>query len=651
MSSDLNAMPGSPNVWGLERDDDLIDIFLGKPPKPPHGKPTPKSYYEEAVNKSSNPHSYTPISGADYLRRLHPKHSLVMTSRASILNLPGVAAQPLENEHLITNSFFIPLSRRLSGVPGILVDQIEYGAFKIQWNGYDFLLYQITYPFGFGSQSQQFILHEGPEEPARLLLLSLGTWEDQLHEEVWFFDQGWWQKSHSLWVEVQRADWDDIILKDEFKKALQKDIYGFFDSEKVYKDLGIPWKRGLIMWGPPGNGKTISVKAIIKTCADRGFVPLYVKSFRHWMGDEGGIAEVFQKARQLSPCVIILEDLDSLIHDGNRSFFLNQVDGLEGNDGLLMIGTTNHFDRLDPGLSTRPSRFDRKYKFDDPDKEERTLYAQYWQKKLKDNSDVEFSDSLVKEIADLTDRFSFAYLKEAFVSTLVELAGIEGEKPSFGSLIKQQISTLRKQLDKAVSGQRAASSARDGTPIRPPRPSSSSERDIRRILDALSDAAPPVDRPRRVYTTDDSHRSPTEEEARKARDVHALMDELAAHLETSDAMSFRRYETPSSRRYGVPGRYDDESEDDGSYRALLDRLTERERDMRIFDLQQHSHQRPRRRHMPQGHQAWPRPMPEGRHGHGHGRHWSSSNPAVPATMPAQLSPVNQLGTSSCADLA
>lgn len=78
------------------------------------------------------------------------------------------------------------------------------------------------------------------------------------------------------------------------------------------------------------------------------------------MGDEGSMAEVFGKARQLAPCVVILEDLDSLINDSNRSFFLNQLDGLEGNDGLLVIGTTNHFERLDPGLSTRPSRFDRK---------------------------------------------------------------------------------------------------------------------------------------------------------------------------------------------------------------------------------------------------------------------------------------------------
>lgn len=79
-----------------------------------------------------------------------------------------------------------------------------------------------------------------------------------------------------------------------------------------------------------------------------------------YKGEEGGIADVFDKARQLSPCVIVLEDLDTLIDDRNRSFFLNQLDGLEGNDGLLIIGTTNHLDRLDPGLSARPSRFDRR---------------------------------------------------------------------------------------------------------------------------------------------------------------------------------------------------------------------------------------------------------------------------------------------------
>ena len=116
----------------------------------------------------------------------------------------------------------------------------------------------------------------------------------------------------------------------------------------------------------------------MKTCGNQGFYPLYVKSFqsmlvlclfsRHtfdisitgWKGEEASMADVFDKARQLAPCVLVLEDLDSLINDKNRSFFLNQLDGLQSNDGLFIIATTNHFDRLDPGLSSRPSRFDRK---------------------------------------------------------------------------------------------------------------------------------------------------------------------------------------------------------------------------------------------------------------------------------------------------
>ena len=103
------------------------------------------------------------------------------------------------------------------------------------------------------------------------------------------------------------------------------------------------------------------MKALMKECDAKGYAPLYVKSFKSWRGEEGSMEDVFSKARAMAPCVLILEDLDSLINDSNRSFFLNQLDGLEGNDGLLLIGSTNHFDRLDPALSGRPSRFDRKW--------------------------------------------------------------------------------------------------------------------------------------------------------------------------------------------------------------------------------------------------------------------------------------------------
>ena len=76
----------------------------------------------------------------------------------------------------------------------------------------------------------------------RLFLASVGQWVHEAHDEIWVFDGTSWNKSHSLWAEVQKADWEDVILKDQFKEALQKDVYGFFDSEEMYKNLGIPWK-------------------------------------------------------------------------------------------------------------------------------------------------------------------------------------------------------------------------------------------------------------------------------------------------------------------------------------------------------------------------------------------------------------------------
>lgn len=604
------SVPGSPQIYDLDRDD-LIDIFFDKPKKGGHdhgGRKDEPPFADTMIEKSSGGFSYTPVFGAEALRRLYPKHSLVMTPYGGALGYPGVSIQPLEKTPLITNSFFVPLSERLAGVPGILMEEVLFGAFKVTWNELEFIQFTVTYPTGFGVNQQHFILHDGPEERTRLLLLTIGAWADKLHEEIWVFDQGWWQKDHGLWAEVQKASWSDVILKEDFKKALQKDVYGFFGSESIYKELGIAWKRGLIMHGPPGNGKTISLKTIMKTCGDKGFQPLYVKSFQSWKGEEGAMADVFNKARQLSPCVIVLEDLDSLINDRNRSFFLNQVDGISGNDGLLLIGTTNHFDRLDPGLSTRPSRFDRKYKFDDPDFEERTLYVEYWRKKLQGNKSIDFSDDLVREIAEATDRFSFAYLKEAFVSTLVSLAGWEGDdKPTFGALIKSEIKNLRKQLDKTTgydyiqsqSDTQAAGQDPKPTskPARPPRPNSSNERDIRAILDALSDRSPTMEGRRFFRGAQDYGRAPpptrrsarpTPEDVRKDRDIHSLLDALADHLETSDASSFRRYEAGSS----FSGYEEGEDSESNTYRGLFDQLSERERDTRLFSLQQHSQQRP-----------------------------------------------------------
>ncbi|KAK4890923.1 hypothetical protein LTR28_002533, partial [Elasticomyces elasticus] len=87
-------------------------------------------------------------------------------------------------------------------------------------------------------------------------------------------------------------------------------------------------------------------------------------------------------------------------------------------------------DRLDPGISKRPSRFDRKYYFPDPDMQQREKYCHYWQKKLSDNKEVEFPDELCTAIAKITDDFSFAYIQEAFIAALLTIAAYNGEPDS-----------------------------------------------------------------------------------------------------------------------------------------------------------------------------------------------------------------------------
>ena len=153
---------------------------------------------------------------------------------------------------------------------------------------------------------------------------------------------------------------------------------------------------------------------------------LYVKS----MNSSYDLRNIFVFARVYTPCLLIIEDIDSLITNNLQSYFFNEVDGLENNNGILMIATTNHLDKLDGGIANRPSRFDRKYEFPVPSKKERVMYCDSWRRKLEPKP-IEFPAELSHRIAGITANFSFAYLKEAFVSSLLALvrAEIDGDPP------------------------------------------------------------------------------------------------------------------------------------------------------------------------------------------------------------------------------
>jgi transitional endoplasmic reticulum ATPase len=231
-------------------------------------------------------------------------------------------------------------------------------------------------------------------------------------------------------------------------------------------------KRGIIYYGPPGNGKTISIKAMMHTLYQRGAngntklsVPtLYVKSLSSFAGPESSLRSIFGKARQVAPCYLVFEDLDSIVNDRVRSYFLNEVDGLRSNDGILMVGSTNHLDRLDPGISKRPSRFDRKYYFSDPYFDQRVQYAKYWQGKLRDNKTVEFPDELCPAVAKITDGFSFAYMQEAFVASLLAIAR-RGNKSALEADIETFLwSGVKDPAREAILANYSASRVRNADP-------------------------------------------------------------------------------------------------------------------------------------------------------------------------------------------
>jgi transitional endoplasmic reticulum ATPase len=326
--------------------------------------------------------------------------------------------------------------------PGRLDDDYRFARFQYIWEHHEFLVYFLVYRDMLDTQQRIFyILHprapnssnivEGHCTETDALVLAAGKWTAQLHEEIWVFDDSHWQKSKDLWKAVHGSSWSDVILDPEMKKSLIEDVQGFFDNAQVYSDFAVPWKRGIILHGVPGNGKTVSIKALMSSLHDReDKIPsLYVKSFDDkCKGEQYSIRQIFTQARSCAPCLLIFEDLDSLVGDNVRSYFLNEVDGLESNDGILMIGSTNHLDKLDPAIAKRPSRFDRKYHFKIPGTEQRIAYAEYWRKKLLKNKTVAFEEELCPIIAQLTDGFSFAYMKELFVMALLSLVRNQGFK-------------------------------------------------------------------------------------------------------------------------------------------------------------------------------------------------------------------------------
>jgi hypothetical protein len=284
------------------------------------------------------------------------------------------------------------------------------------------------------------------QEIAREFMQEVCRWNAEIRGEVLVYSGSCWRKDARLFRAIKNSTFDNLILKGDLKEDIQQDLIQFFASRSTYEMYGIPWKRGILFIGLPGNGKTHAVKAIINAM---GHPCLYVKSFHaEHSTDEDNIREVFERARKSAPCILVLEDLDSLLTPQNRAFFLNELDGFAANIGIVTIATTNHPERLDPAILDRPSRFDRKYPFDLPELPERKAYIDMWNSSLQ--SALRLPDEATHKLAELTEGFSFAYLKELFLSSMMRW--ISGKQQgTMAEMMIAQVNTLREQMVSALA--------------------------------------------------------------------------------------------------------------------------------------------------------------------------------------------------------
>ena len=209
----------------------------------------------------------------------------------------------------------------------------------------------------------------------------------------------------------------DVAGADEEKEELTE-LVAFLKNPKKFTEMGAKIPRGVLLVGPPGTGKTLLARAV----AGEANVPFYSISGSEFVEmfvgvGAGRVRDMFKKAKENAPCIIFIDEIDAVGrqrgtgvgggHD-EREQTLNQLlvemDGFEGNEGVIILAATNRADVLDPAL-LRPGRFDRQIRVSNPDKRARSQILKVHARYIHFAADVDFYD-----IAQRTPGFSGAEL-------------------------------------------------------------------------------------------------------------------------------------------------------------------------------------------------------------------------------------------------
>ncbi|AKG90789.1 AAA family ATPase, CDC48 subfamily [Geoglobus ahangari] len=215
-------------------------------------------------------------------------------------------------------------------------------------------------------------------------------------------------------VEVPNVKWDDIGGLEKAKQELREAVEWPMKYPELFREVGIKPPKGILLYGPPGTGKTLLAKAVANE-SNANFISVKgPELLSKWVGEsEKHVREMFRKARQVAPCIIFFDEIDSLAprrggigdsHVTERvvSQLLTELDGLEELKDVVVIAATNRPDMVDPAL-LRPGRIERHIYIPPPDKEARKEIFRIHTRNMPLAEDVN-----LEELAEKTEGYSGA---------------------------------------------------------------------------------------------------------------------------------------------------------------------------------------------------------------------------------------------------
>jgi len=234
-------------------------------------------------------------------------------------------------------------------------------------------------------------------------------------------------------------EWDKVILPEDLRKSLQTNFSTFFKGSEAFDKAGVAYRRGILLAGAPGTGKTSILKAIMSQYPNIPFF-IFEKTYDDIYVED--LRSMFAEAARLKPAVVVIEDIDRLVD--NNSFpiqdLLNVLDGLGSLPGVMTIATANNEQQLDPALVERPSRFDLVVRVPMPDKEHRETYVRNRSKSLE----IVLTDEQIEKVLDDTSKYTMAMMQELFTGAV--LCSFSEDKP----LVYEHLRKSLKNIDNSL---------------------------------------------------------------------------------------------------------------------------------------------------------------------------------------------------------